>query len=64
MDRYTRILLTIIAASLLFIAFRDSRIISNAEASSSVVKVEIVDMNLSRYRPLPVRIEGKLKCED
>jgi len=62
MDRYTKMILTTIAISLVVIAFKDVPIISNALASS-VVEVRVVDMNWTRYSPLPVRVEGKIKCE-
>ena len=63
MDRYTKTVLTIIAISLVWIAVRDSGVISNAVASPGVVEVKVVDMNFTRYSPLPVRVEGKIKCE-
>jgi len=63
-DRFSRTLLTIIAISLVWIAFKDARIIADAVASSGVVEVKVVDMNFSRYSPLPVRVEGKIKCDD
>jgi hypothetical protein len=63
MDRYTKTLLTIIAVSLMWIAFKDSQIISNAMASSGTVEVKIVGMDVSRYQALPVKIEGKIHCE-
>ena len=28
-----------------------------------VIEVKVVDMNFSRYQPLPVRVEGKIKCD-
>ena len=62
MDRYNKTILTIIAISLVVIAFEDAPIISNAFASS-VVEVKVVDMNWTRYSPLPVRIEGKIECK-
>ncbi len=62
MDRYTKTILTVIAVSLAWIAFRDAPIISNALASTGVIEVKVVDMNISRYQPLPVKIEGVVKC--
>ena len=64
MDRYTKSVLTVIAISLVWIALKDTGIIADAVASSGVVQVEVVDMNWTRYSPLPVRIEGKIKCDD
>lgn len=64
MDRYTKTLLTVIAISLVWIALKDTGIISDAKASSGVVEVKVVDMNWTRYSPLPVRVEGKLECRD
>ena len=63
MDRYTKTILTVIAASLLWSSFKDMPIISNALASTGVIEVKIVDMNISRYQPLPVKIEGVVKCK-
>lgn len=63
MDRYTKTVLTIIAVSLTWIALNDTGIIDDAVASSGVVEVRVVDMNWTRYSPLPVRVEGKIKCE-
>jgi len=63
MDGYTKSVLTIIAISLVTIALRDAPIISRAIASSGVVEVRVVDMNWTRYKPLPVRIEGKIRCD-
>ena len=63
MDRYTKTILTIIAISLVWIAFKDIGIIADARASNGVVKVEVVDMNWTRYSPLPVRVEGKIQCD-
>ena len=42
---------------------KDMPVIANAMASSGVVQVEVVGMNWTRYSPLPVRIEGKIKCD-
>ncbi len=56
MDRYTKVVLTVIAISLLVIAMKDLPVISGALASSSgVVKVSVVDMNWTRYKPLEYR---------
>ena len=63
MDRYTKTVLTIIAVSLTWVALKDSAVISVADASSGVTKVEVVGMNWTRYSPLPVRVEGEVKCE-
>ena len=63
MDRYSKTVLTIIAISLVWTALKDMPIIPDAMASSGVVEVRVVDMNWTRYKPLPVRVEGKIKCE-
>ena len=63
MDRYTKSVLTVIAISLIVIAMKDVPIIANAMASSGVVEVRVVDMNWTRYKPLPVRVEGKIRCD-
>jgi len=62
MNRYTNFLLTVIAVSLVWIAMKDVPIISNAAASSGVVEVRVVDMNWSRYKHLPVRVENEIAC--
>jgi hypothetical protein len=64
MDRYTKTLLTIIAVSLMLIVLKDTPVISNAVASSGVIEVKIVNSNLTQYRPLPVRVQGEIKCTD
>lgn len=63
MDRYTKTVLTIIAVSLVWIALKDTGIIDDAVASSGVVEVRVVDFNIPRWNPLPVRVEGVIKCE-
>lgn len=63
MDRYTKTVLTIIAVSLVWIALKDTGIIDDAVASSGVVEVRVVDFNIPRWNPLPVRVEGAIKCE-
>ena len=62
MDRYSKTLLTIITIALVWIGVKDTGIIADAQAAS-VVEVKVVDMNWTRYSPLPVRVEGKIKCE-
>lgn len=62
MDRYSKTLLTIIAIALVWIGIKDTGIIADAQAASAV-EVKVVDMNWTRYSPLPVRVEGKIKCE-
>ena len=61
MDRYSKTLLTIIAIALVWIGIKDTGIIADAQAAS-VVEVKVVDMNWTRYSPLPVRIEGEGRC--
>lgn len=61
-DGYTKIILTVIAASLLWINLKDIEIISNAFASE-VVQVRIVSMELPNYKPIPVKIMGRISCE-
>jgi len=63
MDHYSKTVLTVIVIALVWIAFKDSGIIDDAVASSGVVEVKVVDMNWTRYSPLPVRVEGKIQCE-
>ena len=64
MDRYTKSILTIIAISLVWIAMRDIPIISNAMASTGVIEVKVVAMEIPTYRPIPVKVEGKIECRD
>ena len=63
MDRYSKVVLTVIAIALVWIALKDTQIVGDAVASSGVVEVKVVDMNWTRYKPLPVRVEGKIKCD-
>jgi len=64
MDRYSKTVLTIIAVSLICIAFKDTNLISNALASTGVVEVKVVSMNLPIYKPIPVRVQGEIRCVD
>jgi hypothetical protein len=65
-DRYTKIVLTIIAACLVWIIARDVSFISIASATPTdrgdeVVKVQIVSIdesNILRWEALPVKIEN------
>lgn len=64
MDRYTKTLLTIIAVSLVCIVLKDINIIPNANAAlSGVTEVKVVDFKISQNYPIPVKIQGKIKCE-
>jgi hypothetical protein len=62
MDRYSKTVLTVIAVTLLWIAIKELPVIADARASPGAMKVHVVDMNWSRYKPLPVKIEGKVEC--
>jgi uncharacterized membrane protein len=63
MDRYSKFLLTIIAIALVWIGFKDVSVISNAMASSGAIEVKVVELVVPSYRPIPVKIEGKLECK-
>ena len=62
MDRYTKAVLTIIAVCLVWISLKDTQIISEALASTGVVEVKVVSMNLNQYQPIPVEIKGEVVC--
>jgi len=63
MDKYTKVMLTVIAFSLLWISIQAGAFISNAVASGGATKVEIADVTVSRSRPLPVLVSGELVCK-
>ncbi|MSQ98818.1 MAG: hypothetical protein EXR85_05925 [Xanthomonadales bacterium] len=62
MDRYAKLMLTIIAVALVWISVKDFTFISDAMASSGIVEVKIVDFDVSKYRPFPVLVQGEVKC--
>ena len=64
MDRYTKAVLTIIATALVWIGSKDTGIISDAMASSGVIEVKVVSMNLPSHQPVPVKVEGKISCNN
>ena len=63
-DRYTKTVLTIIAISLVWIATRDIPVVSNAMASTGLVEVKVVGLEIPSYRPIPVKVQGKIECRD
>jgi len=63
MDRYSKTVLTIIAIALLWNVVKDLSIVENAMASTGVVEVKIVSMNLNQYQPIPVQVLGKIDCK-
>ena len=63
MDRYEKTVLTVIAALLLWLAIKDVGIISDAFATTGVVEVKVVSMNLPSYQPIPVEIKGQISCK-
>ena len=63
MDRYSKTVLTIIALALVWIGVKDFSPVSDAMAANGIVAVKIVEMDLNRYKPIPVKVEGKLLCE-
>ena len=62
MDRYTRFVLTVIAAALVWIGVRVGAPIADSHAGYQDTKVEIADISVSRHRPLPVEVSGELVC--
>lgn len=63
MDRYSKIVLTVIAICLVWIGARDLPFIPDAMAASGVLEVKVVEMDLSRYRPIPVAVKGEITCK-
>jgi len=62
-DRYTKVVLTVIAVCLVWISVRDVRFVATAQAGvvdqNQVVKVQIVSIDEAstmRWEPLPVAI--------
>jgi hypothetical protein len=64
MDKYTKILLTMITVSLVWISLQLGTVVPNAFAASDTVRVEIVDVNVSKHRTLPVEVSGELRCTE
>jgi len=62
MDRYTKVVLTVIAFSLLWISIQAGAFISNATAAYGATQIEIADVSVSKHRVLPVYVTGELKC--
>lgn len=62
MDKYTRFLMTVIAAALVWISLSIGDFISPAIAAYTDTKIEISDVSVPRHRALPVYVTGELKC--
>ena len=62
MDQYTKVILTLIAFSLLWISIQAGAFISNATAAYGATQIEIADVSVARHRALPVYVTGELKC--
>ena len=62
MDRYTKTVLTVIAASLLWIGIKDFTFISDAMAASGSIEGKVVEIDFNRYRPIPVEGKGEITC--
>lgn len=45
MDRYTKLVLTIIAVALVWIGIKDIGIVENAMAATGIVEVKVVDID-------------------
>jgi len=43
---------------------KDLSIVENAMASTGVVEVKVVSMNLNQYQPIPVEIKGEVVCRN
>jgi hypothetical protein len=57
-DRYTKVILTIIAACLVILVAREIELIPRAQAGDQVMKVEIVDIrNTNFWDPISVKIK-------
>lgn len=57
-DRYTKVILTIIAACLVILVAQEIELIPKAQAGDQVMKVEIVDVrNTNFWDPIPVKIK-------
>lgn len=64
MDRYTKTILTVIAIALMWIGIRDLSLVSNAFAGQGIVEVKVIEMDINRYRPIPVEVQGKITCKE
>jgi hypothetical protein len=62
MDRYTKFVLTLIAASLMWISLNLGVAVSNGYAGYPDTKIEIADVTVAKSRALPVYVTGELKC--
>ena len=62
MDKYTKVILTIIAVSLLWISIQAGAFISNVMAFDQT-QIEIADVSVARTHALPVYVTGELKCK-
>ena len=63
MDRYTKVILTVIASSLMWISIHLGATVSNGYAGYADMKIEIVDVSVSKHRALPVEIIGQKTCK-
>jgi hypothetical protein len=61
-DKYTKVILTVIAVSLAWIGINVGSPISDAYALMTQ-PIEITGVNVSRHTPLPVYVTGELKCK-
>jgi len=62
MDRYTKTLLTIITAALVWLGVKDFAIVEEAMASAGVVEVKVVDIEFKSWKPVPVEVQGEIRC--
>ena len=64
MDRYTRLVLILIAVALTWICIRDLPWISNATASTGAVDVRVIGIRFDPYQPVPVKVQGEVTCRN
>ena len=62
MDRYLKTVLTMIAIAVIWLGVKDFAFVAEAMASSGVIEVKVVSMNLNSYQPIPVEIKGEVVC--
>lgn len=63
MDRYTKFLLTVIAISLLAIALKPTFPVESAFGAADTQRIEIVGISSAINHAIPIKVEGKIKCE-
>ena len=64
MDKYTKVILTVIAGSLVWISLNLGAVISTGYASIADTKIEIADVSVARHRAFPVHVTGEVECKN